>query len=155
MPQKPNLVLSKVFPGTAQQFRAQMQRLFARCAEVFGSDLFYDTRLAGLALEPGTLFGLWKSSHDDLLGFRELRQLEGMPESQADISETERQQIRMDVTPTTRSTWSVFMFPRKRRVSSEDDLPEPRPWQVFIKVSSDQFGVSNEYYEYIEKELAT
>jgi len=159
IPPKPNLVLSKVFPGTAQQFRAQMQRLFTRCAEVFGSDLFYDKRLADLALEPGTLFGLWKSSHDDLLGFRELRQLERMgsvSESQAGTSETNKQDARMDVTPPTRSTWSVYMFPQKKRVPSEDDLPEPRPWSVshciHHEVSFDQSEIVNEYYEYIEKE---
>jgi hypothetical protein len=147
-------MLSKVFPGTAQQFRAQMQRLITRCTEIFGSDLFYDKRLADLALERGTLFGLWKSSHDDLLGFRELRQLESVPGDQANPSEPERQVTRTDVTPPTRSTWSVYMFPRKKRVSSEDDLPEPRPWGVshISEIPLDQSEAVNEYYEYVEKE---
>jgi len=154
IPQRPNIILSKIFPGTAQQFRAQLQRLITRCAEIFGSDIFIDRRLADLTLEPGTLFGLWKSSHDDLLGFREIRQLEDIPSSHEDESSSKQQRPRIDVTPTTRATWSVFMFPRKKRVSLEDGLPEPRPWPVshVSVVSPDEFEITNEYYEYTEKD---
>jgi hypothetical protein len=145
IPRKPNLILSKVFPGTAQQFRAQMQRLFARSSEVFGSELFSDRRLAHLALERGTVFGLC---------FRELPQLASTSEAQPKTPDTDRQDERLDVTPPTRSTWSVYMFRRKRCVSSADDLLEPRPLSVshIVESSYPRFQVVNEYYEYIEKE---
>jgi hypothetical protein len=131
-----------------------MQRLITRCVEIFGSDLFYDKRLADLALEPGASFGLWVSSEDDLIGFRELRQLEPTRESESTAAETRREQRHMDVTPSTRSTWSVFLFPRMKRVPSEDNLPDPRLQAVshIIKGSLDHSGGKDECYEYVEKE---
>ena len=46
------------------------------------------------------------------------------------------------------------MFPRKKRVAKEEDLPDPRPWSVshVSVVSSDTFEETEKYFEYTEKE---
>jgi hypothetical protein len=157
IPSRPTVVLTKRFPGTAQQFRAQMQRLIYRCEEIFGTEIRFDKRLRDLALERGSLYGLWKSSDDDLLGFREIRQLESILE-QLHGEYQDEPISRRDITPLTRSTWSIFMFRRKKRVSTEGELPIPRP-DVVSHISrsgitsSGQYETVEEYIEYTEKEM--
>lgn len=121
----PGLTQSKIFPGTAQQFRAEMQRLINRCVELWGPEIFLDRRLVDLA-RPKQRIGLWKSSDDDLLGFREVQHLAQLPTVNSGGTASSETKSYVDVTAPTRSTWSVYMFRRTKQVNDIADIPEHR-----------------------------
>ena len=118
---KPRLVRSEIYPGTAQQFRAQMQRIYNQCVIPI-----WPPAIEALYEVPQKS-GRWESSTGDRLTFREERQLApSQPGDHPadDDSFIDEPGARADTTPQTRTTWAVVMLPRKERYT---EIPDPRP----------------------------
>lgn len=144
---KSSLVCSKIFPGTVQQFRAQMQRLSRFAAVNWGREIFLD------GIDPGIQGGLWKSSEDCLLLFEEVRKRQYPPGAKDEptlIPASEMEEY-LDITPSTRSTWAVYRLQRKTRVTDPAEAPDSYERIGVIHCCSDIEGEYEDQYEYQER----
>lgn len=114
----PRTIRSEEFPGTAQQFRAQMQRFYNKNVILLWPPLVENQLLV---MQSG---GRWESADGARLVFREERQLEPTGHFgpiDGDVVQTEPAK-RADITPDTRTTWAVQ---RLREKALYSERPEP------------------------------
>jgi hypothetical protein len=139
---KSQLVCSRIYPGTVQQFRAQMQRLFRFSAIQWGREVILE------GVDPRIKGGLWKSSEGLVLLFEEVRERQYPPgaEDEPTLIPASEMEEYTDITPSTRSTWAVYHFQRRIRVTDPAEAPDS-----YQRVASVHLSGNDCAYEYQER----